>query len=45
MLNYGNEFWMWVCCFCFKFDHMVPRKGKIISSSCFGAFEYILFGT
>ena len=33
MLHCGNEFRMEVCSFCFKFDDMVPRKSKIISSS------------
>ena len=33
MLHCGNEFQMEVYSFCFKFDDMVPRKSKIISSS------------
>ena len=46
MLHCGNEFRMEVSSFCFKFDDVVPRKGKvIISSSFFGAVEYICFGT
>ena len=45
MLHCGNEFRMEVCSFCFKFDDIVPRKGKIISISFFGAFEYTCFGT
>ena len=45
MLHCGNEFQMEVCTFHFKFDDMVPRKGKIITSSFFGAVEYICFGT
>ena len=36
MLDCGNEFQMEVCSFCLKFDDMVPRMGKIISSSFFG---------
>ena len=40
MLHCGNEFRMEVCSFRFKFGDMVPRKGKIISSSLFGAVEY-----
>ena len=39
MLHCGNEFRMEVCSFQFKFDGMVPRKGKIISSSFFGAIK------
>ena len=45
MLHCGNEFQLEVCTFHFKFDDMVPRKGKIITSSFFGAVEYICFGT
>ena len=45
MLYCGNECRMEVCSFRFKFDDMVPRRGKIISSSIFGAVEYICFGT
>ena len=45
MLHFDNEFRMEVCSFGFKFDDMVPRKGKIISSSFYGAVEYICFGT
>ena len=44
MLHCGNEFRMEVCSFCFKFDDIVPRKGKIISSSFFGAAKYTCFG-
>ena len=44
MLHSGNDFWMKVSSFCFKFDDMVPRKDKIISSSLFGAAKYICFG-
>ena len=45
MLHCGNEFRMEVCSFRFKFDDIVPRKGKIISSSFFGAVKYTCFGT
>ena len=45
MLHCGNEFRMEVCSFRFKFDDKVPRKGKIISSSFFGAVKYTCFGT
>ena len=43
MLHCGNEFRMEVCSSRFKFDDMVPRKGKIISSSFYVAVEYICF--
>ena len=33
---------MEVCSFRFKFDDIVPRKGKIISSSFFGAVKITL---
>ena len=45
MLHCGNEFWKEVWSFRFKFDDMIPRKGKIISSSFFGAVGYVCFGT
>ena len=39
MLHCGNEFRMEVCSFRFGFDDIVPRNGKIISSSFSGAIE------
>ena len=45
ILHCFNEFRMVVCNFRLKFDDMVPRKGKIISSSFLGAVEYTYFGT
>ena len=44
MLPCGNEFRMGVCSFCFKFDNMVPRKGRIIGSSIFEVVKYTYFG-
>ena len=43
MLHCGDEYRMEVCSFRFKFDDIVSRKGKIISSSFFGAVKYICF--
>ena len=43
MLCCGNAFRMEVCSFHLKFDDMVPRKGKIISGSFFGAAKYTYF--
>ena len=45
MLHCGNEFRINVYSFCFKFDDMAPRKGRIISSSFFGAAKYTCLGT
>ena len=45
MLPCGNEFRMEVCSFRFKFDDMVPRKGRIIGSSIFEVVKYTYFGT
>ena len=39
ILHCGNEFRMEVCIFHFKFDDLVTRKGRIISSFFFGAVE------
>ena len=45
MLQCGDEFRMEVCSFCFEFNDMVLRKGRIISSSFFVAVKYTCFGT
>ena len=45
MLHCGNEFGMEVCSFHFKFNDMVPKKDRIISSSFFGAVKYTCLGT
>ena len=45
MLQCGDEFRMEVCSFCFEFNDMVPRKGRIISSSFFVSVKYTCFGT
>ena len=45
MLHCDNQFRMEVCSFRFKFYEMISRKGKIISSSLFGAVKYTYFGT
>ena len=45
MLQCGDEFRMEVCSFCFEFNDMVPRKGRIISSSFFVAVKYTCFRT
>ena len=43
MLYCGNEFRIEVCSFHLKFDDMVPRTGRIISGSFFGAVKYTYF--
>ena len=45
MLHCGDEFRMEVCSFWFEFDDMVPRKGKVISSSFFVPVKCTCFGT
>ena len=45
MLHCGDEFRMEVCSFWFEFDDMVPRKGRIISSSFFVPVKCTCFGT
>ena len=45
MLYCGNEFRMGGCSFHFIFDDMIPKKGRIISSSFFGAVRYSCFET